>query len=193
MRYLDLAADSSHGVHAGKVKSCNCPAACNSAYGIVNLALRRNIQLEVGRSLAKLFAMGRRRGGARCTLQPSHPYRGPTLNQPCDLTAISFRARSAASAHHEQLSISILLPRSRLTANRRIHTAPHQHHRRARSSSSGALAMRAQRFRTHQESFLTTSAFRRNTPEKQVRTPSQWAVGSLRPQGKLCRLFFHME
>jgi hypothetical protein len=33
------------------------------------------------------------------------------LNGPTELTAISFRARSAPSAHHEQLSIPILLPR----------------------------------------------------------------------------------
>jgi hypothetical protein len=33
------------------------------------------------------------------------------LSQPAELTAIPFRAQSAASAHNEQLSIPILLPR----------------------------------------------------------------------------------
>ena len=36
---------------------------------------------------------------------------GAPLNGPADITALSFHARSAASAHREQLSISILLPR----------------------------------------------------------------------------------
>jgi hypothetical protein len=33
------------------------------------------------------------------------------LNGPAELTAIPFRTQSAASAHHERLSIPILLPR----------------------------------------------------------------------------------
>ena len=36
---------------------------------------------------------------------------GAPLNNPAQVTAIPFRAQSAASAHREQLSIPILLPR----------------------------------------------------------------------------------
>ena len=58
---------------------------------------------------------------------------------PAKLKAIPARAQLAASAHREQLSIPILLPRQRLSANRRIRTAPRQQRRRAEGSRSGAL------------------------------------------------------
>jgi hypothetical protein len=41
---------------------------------------------------------------------PMHTAAGP-LSGPAQVTSIPFRAQSAASAHHEQLSIPILLPR----------------------------------------------------------------------------------
>jgi hypothetical protein len=46
---------------------------------------------------------------AHCSL-PTHPADAP-MHGPAELVAISFRAQSAASAFHEQLSIPILLPR----------------------------------------------------------------------------------
>jgi hypothetical protein len=73
--------------------------------------------------------------------RPTHTPSAPP-NQPALVTVVRFRAIQPHHLSANSIQSPYIHRPNGLTANRRIHTAPHTQHRSTRSSGSGALSIR---------------------------------------------------